>query len=87
MSKKNSYVVVRFDEHSVTLGQFGSISRRLIGDGEGETVLSRSTIASVAKRGGALNVTTTDGRAYEVLFGVRREQAALTRAAFGMPPR
>jgi hypothetical protein len=85
-SKSTAYIVLRFDAQFVMLSPFASISRRL-GGGEAETMIARSAIVSVAKDGAVLNVTTVDGRAYEIMFGVRKQQINLTRAAFGLPLR
>jgi hypothetical protein len=86
MSKKTSYIVLRFDENFVVLSPFGSISRRL-GANEAETMIARSAITTITKRGGALHINTTGGQEYEILFGLKRAQADLTRAAFGLPSR
>lgn len=86
MAKTTSYIVLRFDENFVILSPYGSISRRLA-PGEAETMIARTSIISVAKHGATLHVGTSGGQEYEVLFGLKRAQADLTRAAFGLPPR
>lgn len=85
MAKTVTYIVLRHDERYIILSPWGSLSRRL-GANEAETMITKASVTSVSKDGATLHIGTT-GSDYEVFMGNRKAQTALTREAFGMPPR